>query len=68
MAWLACDIRGTFIFEKKPKRDISSDEKLSIWIPDEAPYWLSPIQLSKEAVLKLLDRELTWDDEPIEIK
>lgn len=59
MAWLAVDKDGTeLIFNNEPSRE---DD---IWID---PWWDEYIKLPKGSIKKLIDRELTWDDEPVEI-
>ncbi len=57
-AWLAVDDNGT---EKKyfapPKRNLKHHE-----------WWGIRARLSKGSIKKLIGRELTWEDEPVEIK
>ena len=67
MAWLAVDYIGEWLFNYKP----------DMWIGDcvEHNYWLSQdrydacgIQLPKGSIKKLIGKDLTWNDEPIEFK
>ena len=64
MAWLAVDKDGTENrFTKKPQR----------WYNGVVCLWSTKgkgvkIELIKGSILKLTGKELTWDDEPIEIK
>lgn len=57
MAWVAVDMDNTeWIFSKKPFR---SDDG----------YWYSDSQfiyIPESSIKKLIGRELTWDDEPVE--
>lgn len=67
MAYVAVDKNGdAYIYSEKPKRN------------RERPYWEcickrgyddveTAIELPKDAILKLIGRELTWDDEAVEI-
>ena len=60
MAWLAVDKDGReSIFRGSPYRHLSR------WLPVVAT---NGIFLPKGSVEKLIGRELTWDDEPVEIK
>ena len=69
MAYLACDKDGTeTIYFRKPFRGGKKyhDE---IWLPsvyerDEQTY----INLPHGSIAKLIGRELTWSDEPFELK
>lgn len=69
MAWLAVDKDGTeYIFaDKKPIR--GEDE----WLPkfmDDGLYdtFCGYINLPKGSIKKLIGRELSWNDEPVELK
>ena len=60
MSYLACNKNGTeLIFAFKPKREGEN------WKPqsEESEY----TQLPEGSIYKLLHRELTWEDEPVEI-
>lgn len=58
MAWLATDDdKREWIYNSEPYRD--DDE----WNEDD--YY---IELPKGTIKKLIGKDLTWDDEPIEIK
>ena len=67
MAWLACDKDGTeFIYEQcKPLRY----ERDKYWIVGYDDYGHSHpcIELPKGSIAKLIGRELTWSDEPVEL-
>lgn len=61
MAWLAVDDTdyGTeWIFEKRPERHDS------VWIPFDNEFFALP----QSSIKKLIGRELSWEDEPVEIK
>ena len=58
MAWVACDKDGDeYIFFEKPHMDGE------IWICDQ-----DTIPLPSDSIKKLIGRDLTWDDEPVELK
>lgn len=60
MAWVAVDKEGSeFIYETEPFRD------------ENREWWWSAInfiELPKGSIKKLIERELTWNDEPVELK
>ena len=63
--WIAVDKdNSVWLYDKKPSRMHTLDTNSETWaiMPEDAC-----IQTSKEVMLKLLDKELTWSDEPIEI-
>lgn len=61
MAWIAVDKNGReFIYTDKPNRGVI--EFLSC--QDEGRY----IELHKGSIMKLIGRELPWNDEPVELK
>lgn len=67
MAWLAADRWNNteYIFPSKPYKDQYND-----WICDgyiEGEIYNDCIELSKGTIQKLIGRELTWEDEPVEI-
>lgn len=63
--WLAVDKdNSVWLYDKKPTRLQTLDTNSETWaIMPEDNY----IQISKEVMFKLLGKELTWSDEPIEI-
>lgn len=68
MAWVAVSKDGKEgIFTHKPTRV----EKLGLWY-DEAEYggvfYDTEISLPKGTIKKLIGRELSWKDEPMELK
>lgn len=72
MAWLAVDKENhEYIFQNYPKRNGASwfdaiftiDSNLEFGI---IPYYLD-IELPKGSIKKLIGRELSWEDEPVEI-
>lgn len=73
MAFLAIDKFGDeYIFRFKPDRDSCywSDERLNkdcVGSNDTPYYHSSEIELPKGTIKVLTGKELTWDDEPIEI-
>ena len=67
MAWVAVHKDGSeSIFDIKPRRvdRFWSDE---FYINDDVR-WDSEIELPKGSIKKLIDRDLTWSDEPVELK
>lgn len=63
--WIAVDKNGDiWLYDKKPTRLQSLDTNSNTWavMPEDAC-----IQTSKEVMLKLVGKELTWNDRPIEI-
>ena len=74
MAWVAVDKNGTeFIFNNKPHRSIyenmfqidENDIFTYEWIDDK---YCGCINLPKGSIKKLIGKDLTWNDEPIEFK
>lgn len=74
MAWVATDTYGDeYIFQNKPKRDGN-------WWADPiyesfdgqggtlTHHHNSDILLPKGVIKKLIDRDLSWEDEPVELK
>lgn len=61
MALLAVDTDGEWIFDSKPVRYIEKNHFLRETIVDSA------IELPSGSIKKLIGRELTWEDEPVEI-
>lgn len=73
MAWVACGMYGEeFIFDYEPYRTCvytSNDEKINYWRGfAEGHYIDEPKELPKGSIKKLIGRELTWDNEPVELK
>lgn len=73
MVWLACGVYGEeFIFNYRPHRSCvytSNGEIVDYW----EGYWEgsftdNPIELPKGSIKKLIGRELSWNDEPVELK
>ena len=63
--WIAVDKNNSvWLYDKKPARLQTLDTNYETWaiMPEDAC-----IQISKEVMFKLLGKELTWSDEPIEI-
>ena len=59
MAYVGVDKNGSeWIFEHKPDRDA----RIPIWL-NGCDY----MELPKGSIAKLIGRELTWDDEPVEL-
>ena len=73
MAWLVCGIYGEeFIFDCKPHRTCvcaSNDEEIEYWEGyREGSFTDKSIELPKGSIKKLIGRELSWEDEPVELK
>lgn len=61
MAWLARDLdNGLYVYTDKPKRD----KMRSIWVNNSSKF----AKLSDSADMLLIDKTITWNDEPIELK
>ena len=74
MAWVACGMYGEeLMFVNKPHRRISKNEfffgKNDIYkhkqIDDK---YCGCINLSKGSIKKLIGKDLSWNDEPVELK
>ena len=62
MAWLAVDKNGDeSIYDAEPDKK----ELFGIWKCIEDSYY---IYLPKGSIKKLIGRELTWEDDPVELK
>lgn len=65
MAWLCVDLSGSEkVFTNRPYRDID------FW---NGSYWTGnfsnkPIRLPQDSIKKLIGRELSWKDNPVELK
>jgi hypothetical protein len=73
MSWLACGKHGDeLIFDYEPYRvcvHISSDEKVEYWKGFRAgPYVDEPKELPYGSIKKLIGKNLTWNDEPVEFE
>ena len=63
MVWLLVDKDGCeLVTNDKPKGDIEW------WLHDCYIYHISLIELPKGSIKKLIGKELTWKDEPFELK
>ena len=67
MAWLAVDYIGEWLFNYKPDMWIEDCIEYHYWLPQDRD-WSCGIQLPKGSIKKLIGKDLTWNDEPIEIK
>lgn len=67
MAWVTVDKDGSErIFEQKPRRFVQS-----IWVSTHNDYrnrFYDFVELPKGSIKKLIGRELSWSDEPVELK
>ena len=67
MAWIAVDKNGDeYIYEKKPLRSA-----MGYWKPIPHDYEdrdSDYLELPKGSIKKLIGRELSWSDEPVELK
>lgn len=76
MAWLAVEKNGLeVIFEEKPERncqDMYWYRLVEMPVYDESgpgeDYFDYGIALPKGSIKKLIDKDLTWEDEPVELK
>lgn len=73
MAWLVRGSHGEeFIFDYEPYRICkytSNDEKICYWRGfAEGRYVDEPKELPRGSIKKLIGRDLTWDDDPVELK
>lgn len=60
MAWLAVDKDGDeYIYRDKPGRQINN-----YWYAGEDHF----VELPKGSIKKLIGKELSWDDEPVELR
>lgn len=61
MAWVACDENGSeWIYDGCPDRGIKN------FVTNR--YCTNAIELPSGSIKELIGRDLTWDDEPIELK
>lgn len=62
MAWVAVNkYNCEYIYEKKPKRCYCS-----VWSQTSLLY--NVVELPKGSIKKLIGKELSWKDEPVELK
>lgn len=68
MAWIVCDLDGTEnIFGGEPERNTKGKQ----WQVKYVEYQdtdFSVIELPKGSIKKLIGKELSWSDEPVELK
>lgn len=65
MAWVAADCDGSeCMFASKPIRF----KGRKYWVVDDNKYLIDQIVLPKGSIKKLIGRELSWNDEPVELK
>ena len=69
MAWLAVNKDGTeTVSPQKPIRDFWEWSYLEeIWVESECGSAEITIMLPKGSIYKLIGKELTWSDEPVEL-
>ena len=53
------------IFSHKPARYMEDENVMGHWIEKPTTEWIS---LPKGSIKKLIGRELTWEDEPVELR
>ena len=70
MAWVAVDMSGAeCIFDNKPERNNNQWDNIVYSVDGEIYYDVGiGIILPKGSIKKLIDRDLTWQDEPVELK
>lgn len=62
MAWVAVETNGNeYIYAYEPYRDNVSG--YDMWMTDD-----ESVELPKGSIKKLIGKELTWNDEPVELK
>lgn len=69
MAWVAVDsLNRELIFRNEPFRDIDTDYMVTYhgWFDRNMNSW--GVELPKETIKKLIGKDLTWNDEPVELK
>ena len=67
MAWAAVDYIGEWIFNYKPDMWVGDCIEHNYWLPQDIRGAYA-IQLPKGSIKKLIGRELSWSDEPVELK
>lgn len=70
MAWLAVNKNGAEIISPiKPKRDkLHWDCSDDTWVEGEPMIVDYDVELPKGAIRKLIGRDLTWEDAPVDLK
>ena len=73
MAWVAVDAHsGEYIFQNKPKRDdnwwVDPIYESFDGLGELEYHYYSDIKLPKGSIKKLIGRDLTWQDDPVELK
>lgn len=73
MAWLACGFyNDELIFDCKPHRACvyaSNDEKIEYWEGfRDGSFKDKQIELPNGSIKKLIGKDLTWKDEPVELE
>lgn len=71
MAWIAIDENGIeYIYKSKPVRMKYSRRWIGKFISSDGynEIFENSIELPAGTIKKLIDRELKWDDEPVELK
>lgn len=64
MAWIAIDKSGLeAIYESRPKRHFLPEEECWMYVDSD-----SYVEVPRGTCVKLLGRQLTWDDDPVELK
>nr|DAG87745.1 MAG TPA: RNA binding protein [Crassvirales sp.] len=65
MAWVAVDFDGEeYIYASKPERG----EGYRCWQVASVRLLFNAVNLPKGSIKKLIGRELSWNDEPVELK
>ncbi len=65
MAWLCTDRDGSeWVFEKHPVRSASCYDE---WVNEVENFGNPAVELPTGSIAKLIGRELTWEDEPVEL-
>lgn len=67
MAWVAKDYIGEWIFNFKPDMWACDCIEHNYWLPQDR-HGACGFQLPQGSIKKLIGRELSWSDEPIELK
>lgn len=69
MAWVAVNKDGTEIISQELlKKDFVSKRWFSHRIYSDGKYYSAIIQLPNGSINKLIGRNLSWKDEPVELK
>lgn len=67
MAWVAVDYIGEWIFNYKPDMWAGDCIEHNYWLPQDIRGAYG-FQLPKGSIKKLIGRDLSYDDEPVELK